>query len=118
RRLGLLPVAGASGAPAGAQRGPRAAPGGDAREAPLGRPHARRAHRARTARGARYEGGGDRAADRRAGRLVARLRDTAPAGGPVRCRLLSVQAPGSTPASLATSVTSCVGSNGFGRKTW
>ena len=31
---------------------------------------------------------------------------------------LSAQAPGSTPASLATSVTSSVGSNGFAKKTW
>src|SRR5438876_9068574 len=87
RRLGLLPVARASGAPAGALRGPRAAPGGDAGEAPLGGAGARRAHRARAARGARHDGGRDRAADRRAGGLVARSRaGAAPSGACVPCR--------------------------------
>src|SRR5947199_1273921 len=72
RRPGLLPVAGASGAPGGTLRGPRAQAGGDAREAPLGGAGARRAHRARAAGGARPDGGRDRSADRRTGGLVTR----------------------------------------------
>src|SRR5437773_9798368 len=72
RRLGLLPVAGASGAPGGTLRGPRAQAGGDAGEAPLGGTGARRAHRARAAGGARPDGGRDRSADRRTGGLVTR----------------------------------------------